>query len=178
MTKTSVASLDSQVKVAGSTRAAVMETVAKALTALDFARSTQVTTRVLNTSCVAADAKALEANRQLSRLWAAATLPEGWDGYDAQTPDADAIRAAEAMILRLANSYVPVPTASVGAEGQSNLHWSGEDFYADVDIFEDRTHFFIVSGGKQIAGEEEIGEAVVPPKLFVALMDRFRGALR
>jgi hypothetical protein len=124
------------------------------------------------------DERADEANRQLSRLWSASEFEPGWDGYDAEPPSKDAIKAAEAMIMRLASSRLPIPSASVGAEGQSNLYWSCGNFYADVDVFGKKVTYLIISEDERVAGEEDIEEGLMPPQLLIALMDKFSRELR
>src|SRR4051812_33554122 len=90
----------------------VGRSIARSLDALNITQIKSVGTR-LDTPLVQQDTRSAEANRQLARLWSAAEFERGWDGLDAETPSTSAIKAAEAMIIRLACTQIPVPSASV-----------------------------------------------------------------
>ena len=75
--------------------------------------------------------------------------------------------------MRLAYTPIPIPSASVGAEGQSNLYWKFDDFYADVDVFDSKVSYLVIADNRRLAGEENLDEGLVPPGLFMALMDKF-----
>ncbi len=156
----------------------MVRSLAKALDALNVSHGKHVGTRLEPFCYVYRDERTDEANRQLARLWGASRFEPGWDGYDAEAPSEGAIKSAEAMIMRLASTPIPVPHASVGADGQSNLYWKTDDFYADVDVFSSKICYLIMVGDRQLTGEENIEEGLMPPRLFMELMDKFSRELR
>lgn len=156
----------------------VVRSLARALDSLNVAHAKHAGTRLDPLCYVYRDERSDEANRQLARLWGASEFESGWDGYDAEAPSKDAIKAAEAMIMRLASTAIPIPSASVGAEGQSNLYWNTDNFYADVDVFDSKICYLLITGDKRLAGEEPLEEGLMPPQLFMALMDKFNRELR
>jgi hypothetical protein len=156
----------------------VVRSLARALDSLNAPNTKLAGTRVEPASYVYRDERGDEANRQLARLWGAAEFEPGWDGIDAEAPSKDAIKAAEAVILRLAMTPIPIPSASVGADGQSNLYWKADNFYADVDVFGSKVSYLLIAGDKRMAGEETLQEGLMPPQLFMALMDKFGRELR
>jgi hypothetical protein len=156
----------------------VVRSLARALDSLNVAHTKHAGTRLEPMGYYYRDERTDEANRQLARLWGAAEFEPGWDGHDAEAPSKAAIKAAEAMIMRLATTSIPIPSASVGADGQSNLYWKGDDFYADVDVFDSTISYLLISGDHRLAGEESLEEGLVPPQLLMALMDKFNRELR
>jgi hypothetical protein len=158
--------------------AIVVRSLAKALDSLNIGHEKTAGTRLDPHCFVYRDERTEEANRQLARLWGAAQFELGWDGFDAEPPSEAAIKAAEAVIIRLAGTSIPIPSASVGADGQSNLYWKADNFYADVDVFDSKVSYLLISGDKRLAGEETLDEGLVPPQLFMALMDKFSRELR
>jgi hypothetical protein len=158
--------------------AVVVRSIAKALDALNVGHERTAGTRLDPHCYVYRDEKTDEANRQLARLWKTTRFEAGWDGFDAEPPSEAAIKAAEAVIMRLASTSIPIPSASVGAEGQSNLYWKADGFYADVDVFDSKVSYLLISGDKRLAGEETLEEGLVPPQLLMALLEKFSRELR
>lgn len=148
-------------------------TIARAFDCVDFASNVRSSTHVAGARIVFCDHKVGQANRQIGRLWTAAKFERGWDGRDAEAPNATAIRAAQDMITRLTYTSVPVPLASVGCEGQSNLFWEADNFYADVDVTDESVSYTIDQSGEDQSFEEPLIDGFIPPRLLQILMSRY-----
>jgi hypothetical protein len=175
---TNVGPVPNEPELRGRMNETVVRSLARALDSLNVAYTKRSGTRFEPFGYFHQDKRSEEANRQLARLWSAAEFEPGWDGYDAESPTTEAIKAAEAVILRLATTTIPIPSASVGADGQSNLYWKADNFYADVDVFASKVCYLLIAGDKRLSGEEDLEEGIMPPQLFMALMDKFSRELR
>jgi len=148
-------------------------TLARAFSSMDFASSVRSSTGGISREAVYQDPKVDQANRQIGRLWTAAKFQAGWDGRDAEIPDADALKAAQDMITRITYTSVPIPMASVGCEGQSNLFWERDGFYADVDVTGQVVSYTIDEDGQDLSYEEPLIDGFIPPRLFQILLSRY-----
>lgn len=151
--------------------------LARALDCLEFGGSVKSSSRAFCTGIHFHDVKVAQANRQIGRLWSALRFERGWDGVDAEPPAPEAIKAAQEMISRLAITHVPIPMATVGCEGQSNLYWESDDFFADVDIQGQNVSYTIDVDGQDQSFEEPLVDGFIPPRLLQILMDRYERKL-
>lgn len=153
-------------------RQIISTSVASALDALDRALR-PTTSSVGHTVAICGQAlKAVEANRQVGRLWAMSSASEDWDGQGAAAPDIDGIRAAETLLVKLAAGGLDIPTASIGSEGQSTLFWDWGDTLADLELEPGKATYVLVRNGTPMLHEEVYDPDYIPGYLMTYLMER------
>lgn len=149
------------------------QSLARSLDSLNVTDRVTHASRAVRSEIVFCDAKVAQANRQIGRLWSTSNFEVGWDGVDAVPPSSESLRAAQEFISRVTHSSIPVPMASVGCDGQSNLFWDDGDFVADVDIVGRTVTYTIDHNGLDQSFEEPLIDGYIPPRLLRTLLERY-----
>lgn len=113
-----------------------------------------------------------EADRQIRRLVNFKKRKQGWDGRGAEAPNSGSLSAAIKFLQNLKSLPFPIPMASVGSDGNATLYWQSENFYADVEMYDDGTVGYLlqVTGKPSEDNEVLMPNFGIPSSIFQALI--------
>ncbi len=95
----------------------------------------------------------------------------GWDGYNALAPNGATIDAASKMLRYLADTGLPIPSATMSPNGNAALFIDAHGVYADIEFHADWrvTWLLQLPGGPEIEDEERFDEEFKPWRLLKIL---------
>lgn len=121
------------------------------------ASATVINTRQLAdfVSATRADSKTLARWALLRELASYADLEPEWDGYSAESANADSITEARVFITSLPTNC-PVPRSSLASDGEISLYWAKNGHYLEASFPGDGTYHFIYTAPGVRFGSKDI----------------------
>lgn len=96
-----------------------------------------------------------QAEQQIVRLETMRGESPGWDGRNADLPDEQTIDLATALLRRMAEAGLPIPTATMSPSGNAALFTHVRGVYADIELHPDNSVSWLV----QLPSGPEIEDA-------------------